>query len=96
VVVDDLNVEGVAGTPDEADPPPLVHSDAELPNAVTLELLEAIRRRHPKILQGCGRVEHPQLPKCHALDVGPQSFDRLPAEEALGVSVLEGLDHAQP
>jgi len=95
VVVDDLDVEGVAGTPDEADPPLLVHPDAELPGTFTLELFEAIRRGHPQVLQDRGRVEHPELPKGDALNVWPKTLDGLPLEEALGVAVLEGLDHAK-
>lgn len=84
----------MAGTPDEADPPLLVHADAELPRTITFELLKAIRQRHPQILQDRGRVEHPELPKCDLLDIGAKSLDGLSPEQALGVAVLEGLDHA--
>ena len=94
MVVDDLDVESMAGTPDEADPPLLVHADAELPRTITFELLKAIRRRHTQILQDRGRVEHPELPKGDSLDIGAKSLDGLSPEEALGVAVLEGLDHA--
>jgi hypothetical protein len=96
VVIDNLDVERVAGTPDEAEPPLLIHPNAELPGAVTLELLKAIRRRHPQILQDRGRVEHPELTKGDSLDIGAKSFDGLPREEALGVAVLERLDHTAP
>jgi len=95
VVVDDFDVEGVAGPPDEADPPLLIHSDAELPGPVALELLKAIRRGHPQIFEDRGRIEHPELPKGDTLDIRAQSLDRLSTEEALCVAVLEGLDHVR-
>lgn len=96
MVVDDLNVESMTGTPDEADPPLLIHPDAVLPGTVPFELLEAIRRRHPQILQDRSRVEHSKLPERRPLDVWAQSFDGLTTEELLGVAVLEGLDHSEP
>ncbi len=95
MVVDDLDVESMAGTPDEADPPLLIHPDAVLPGTVPFQLLKPIRRRHPQILQDRRRVEHSQFPERRPLDVRAQSLDRLATEESLGVAVLEGLDHAE-
>jgi len=96
MVVDDLDVVCIPRPPHETDPPLTIDADAMLPGPITLELLQPIGRRDPQVLDCCRRIEHPKLPQTQALDLPSQPLDPLPSEEALGVPVLEALDHAGP
>jgi hypothetical protein len=51
VIVGYLDLESIAIAPGEADPPLVVDSYAVLSLAAPLQLLQAIARRHPKILR---------------------------------------------
>jgi hypothetical protein len=93
VVVDDLDLEGVTATPDEADPPLAIDPDAVLPRSIPFQLLESIRWRDPQVFDPLGSVEHPQLPEADPLNVRPEALHALALEEALGVSICEALDH---
>ena len=57
MVVNYLNVEGIAIFPCEANPPLIVDPDAELTTAVTREGLEPIARRHPQIIERLRVIE---------------------------------------
>ncbi len=48
VLVDDLDVEGLGGAPDEADAPLIVDADAVLASAIAPERLEALAGRYPR------------------------------------------------
>ena len=49
VVVDDLDVEGTGGAPDEADAPRVVDADAVLAGTIALERLEPIAGRNAEV-----------------------------------------------
>jgi hypothetical protein len=59
MVVNDLDVVGVAVSPREADAPLVVDSDAELPRTPPAELLEVIARRHAEIIKDDCRIQLP-------------------------------------
>jgi len=93
MVVDDLNVESIPRTPAETDPPLLVHANAVLSLAATFELLESVSGRYTEVLKdGCG-VQHLELSKRNSLDTRPELPDGFTPKEALGVPVLEALEH---
>ena len=58
MVVDDLNVMGVASDPAEADPPLVVDTDAVLAETIRGELLQTIRWRHSEVSKTCRGIEH--------------------------------------
>src|SRR5512139_3962973 len=93
VIVDDLDVVGVAFAPSEADTPLVVDADAELAFAPAAEFLESVAGRRSKIVQHDGSVQLPQPPERHAPDVGSESPDRFPLEEPFRVGVAESADH---
>ena len=51
VIINDLNVVGIAVVPSKADPPLIVDPDAVLTGSVALELLEPISWRHSQIIE---------------------------------------------
>jgi hypothetical protein len=93
MVVDDFNVECIPRAPAKTDSPLLVHADAVLPLPVTLELFQSVSRRDPQILKDGRCVQHPEFPKRNSLDTRPELPDGFTPKKALGVSVLEALDH---
>lgn len=94
VVVDDLDVEGIGGTPDEADAPLIVDADAVLASTIALERLEAIAGRNAQVGEGVGRIEDDEFPKRDALKAGGQTTRAATLKERFRVRVAEGANHA--
>ncbi len=94
MIIDNLNVMGVARAPPKADPPQSVDADAVLPQSVALQFFQPVRGRYAKVIERGRSVEHPELPKGGTLHIGPQPPDRLTMKKSIGVSILETLDHA--
>ena len=94
VVVDDLDVEGIGGTPDEADAPLIVDADAALASTIVLERLEAIAGRYAQVGEGVGRIEDDEFPKRNALKAGGQTTRAATLKERFRVRVAEGANHA--
>jgi hypothetical protein len=57
VIVNDLDLMGVALLPSEADAPLVVHAGPVLPGTVAPELLQSLPRRDPEILQRLGGID---------------------------------------
>ena len=95
VVVDDLDVEGIGGAPDEADAPLIVDADAVLASTIALERLEAISGRNAQVGEGVGRIEDDEFPKRDALKAGGQTTRAATLKERFRVGVAEGADHAR-
>lgn len=85
VVVDDLDVEGVGGAPDEADAPLVVDADAVLARTVALERLEPITGRDAQVGEGVGRIENDEFPKRDALKTGRQTTRAATVKERVRV-----------
>jgi hypothetical protein len=96
VIVNDLDLVRIAILPTEADSPLVIDADAVLARAITAELLEAIPRRHPEILQLLGGINHDQLPEHHPDQFGGKAADTLTPEQSLGIRIGEALDHPKP
>ena len=94
VVVDDLDVEGIGGAPDEADAPLIVDADAVLASTIALERLEPIAGRNAQVGEGVGRIEDDEFPKRDALKAGGQTTRAATLKERFRVGVAEGADHA--
>jgi len=84
VVVGELDLSRAFRRPYEADPVLIIHPDAVLPTAVTLEGLKAVRRRYPEIVQGRRSIQQIEFAPCH----GPTA-QRAGASCRLGVSAME-------
>ena len=95
VVVDDLDVEGIGGAPDEADAPLIVDADAVLADTIAPERLEPIAGRNAQVGDGFGRIEDDELPKRDALKAGGQTTRAATLKERFRVGVAEGADHAR-
>jgi len=58
VVVDDLDVMGVAAEPSEANSELVVDTDAVLTDTIASKFFKSIGRRHPEVCKCGGGVEH--------------------------------------
>jgi hypothetical protein len=85
MVVNDLNLEGVTLSPLEADTPPIVHTNAVLALALSLQWLQPVPWEHRKRSEVWCRVKHVELAKGCALD-GLKPAYRIPAEQALSIA----------
>jgi hypothetical protein len=95
VVVSYLDVCGTSGGPGEADAPLVVDADAVLTLAVAVQLLEAVARRNPKVVDVIGGVEDQKLAVSNSLKVGAELADVRATPYELGFLIRERLDHSQ-
>jgi hypothetical protein len=94
VIVDDLDVVGIAFPPPEADPPLIVDPDTVLTGSIAAKTFETVAGWHAKIVQLLGGVQHPKLSQGHPLDTRSESPGGSPVEQPLGVPITQALDHA--
>jgi hypothetical protein len=95
VIVDDLDLVGVAILPAKADAPLLVHTNTVLANSIAPELLQPITRRHAKVAELLGRVHHHKFAQHRALEIRRISSDGLASEQSLGIAIGEGVNHGE-
>lgn len=94
MIVDNLDLVGMAVLPHETDPPLVIDPDAMLPLSVTSQCLESIAWRHPQVLKQRRSVQLSQFPEGYSLDVRRNRLGPLTSEELLGFRVPEALNHA--
>jgi hypothetical protein len=93
VVVDNLDVFGVAAGPAKANTPLVIDPNAVPAGPVSHQFLEAVSGGSSKINKtGCG-IEQDEFSQSDALQIGRESPDRLPLEEPLGVAATKATDH---
>lgn len=88
MVVYDLDAFGARVRPAKADAILIVHSNAVLARAVTLEDLQSIARRYSKIFKRSRDLQLPKLASCNRLDADEPS-DSSAVGERLSVGILE-------
>jgi hypothetical protein len=88
VVVDDLDVMSAVRLPDKTDAPLVVHTNAVLTFAFTLQRFEPVSRRDSQTSQLGSRMKLQQFASCRSFDV-PESSDRPTVEQSLGVGTGE-------
>ena len=93
MIVDDLNVKGIAVFPDEADAPLVVDPDAVLPHTIPAEPLETVARRDPEILKRFDRMEEDELPQCCPNNLRGEPPGPLAEKHALGLRVAKAPNH---
>ena len=91
MVIHNFNVIGFTVTPDKTNPPLIVNPDTMLSVPISLERLETVAWRNPKILQLLGGMKIEELATGHSLD-GPKSSYWPIFEESLGFRASERSD----
>jgi hypothetical protein len=74
VVVDDLHVEGVSGTPVEADPPLRVDPDGMLAATISPEGFESVSRGDPEVFERVRSVQEHELAESGPLKLGRKAL----------------------
>ena len=74
MIINDLDVKGVAGAPYEADPPLFIDANAVLARPFSFEGLKPVARRCSKILKRVCGIEKNQLSKGDTLKIGWKTF----------------------
>ena len=92
MVVDHLDLLGVAVLPHETDPVLIVDPDAVLPTTVPSERLEVVARERAQVVEALRGVELDQLALSDPGNAAEPSR-RIPMEEGFGISIPEGPDH---
>ena len=92
VIVDDLDVMGVAVAPDEADSEPVVDPDAVLTPSVAAQRFQPVSGEDRQIPKLVGRVQLAELPLRDTGD-GLKTAGRPPVEEPLGFFRPERPNH---
>lgn len=95
MVVDDLDVVRVPGSPAETDPPLLVDTNAVLPRPIPFQLLQAVAGRDTKVIEHRSGIEHSELPENDLLDLRTQLANGVAVKKTLSVVVPEALDHVR-
>jgi hypothetical protein len=93
VVVDDLNIVNAVRLPSETNPPLIVHSDAELTFAITLQCLKPVSRWDAQASNLSSSMNLQQLPSGRSLDV-TKSSNTSAVEQRFGIGARERADHA--
>jgi hypothetical protein len=93
MIIHNFDIESVAFTPLETDPPLVINADAVLTRSITAKQLKTIGRRDAQVLQGDCTIQHTQLAESHLLHV-VREFPRESAPEyLLRLFALERPDH---
>ena len=95
MIVNNLDLVGIAILPPKADPPLLIDANTVLSGPIASEFLEAIAWWRPEIVEGAGGIHDDELSKhCPPQVAGIMSHGLAP-KEPFGVSVPEALDHLE-
>jgi hypothetical protein len=95
VIVNDLNLVGVALSPPETHAPLIVDPNAMLASPIAVQPLQSVAWRDAEIAEALGGVQRHELPQHDALEVSRKSSHALAREEALGIAVGKGRDHRE-
>lgn len=92
MIIDDLDRLRPAVLPHEANPPLIVDPDAKLAGAVSLQGLQTIPRRNPKVLQRPSTVQVKKLSASYSVDAREPRHMPIP-EQGRSVLATERPDH---
>ena len=95
MVVDELDLVGMAVDPLETDAPLIVHANAVLSGAIAAELFQLIATRDTEVGQPQRGVDVSQLAQHHAAKVRRVVPYRLTTPQALGIAIGEAPDHSR-
>lgn len=94
MIIDDLNIEGVAVFPAKTDPPLIIDANAMLAGPIAFELLQPVARWNPEILESLGSIDEPQLAKHRPVQLGREPAHTLALKDTLCLPIGEALNHA--
>src|SRR5258705_3472033 len=94
VVVNEFDVPGAAGTPGEADAPLVVDANAVLTGPGAGELLQAVARRHPQVVDVLGGGDENEHVVCESAELLTEDLNVLAPPDRLGVLIPERADHS--
>jgi len=94
VVVAELDVVRMTVDETEADAPLVIDRNGVLPDAVSLERMEPISRRHAQVRDLERRVDGFELPERAPRHIGGHLLGLAGSEQLLGLPVSKGLDHS--
>ena len=89
MIIDDLDVIGVAIAPCKADAPAVIDPNAILSGSIPSQLFQAVGGGNLQIMEGMRIIKHAQFPQSDLLDVRWQPAGALAGEELLGLMILE-------
>ena len=95
MVVDDFDVVRIGVFPSEADASLIVDTDTVLARAIPFQLLKAVPRRHPRVVERLGGIHGDQFPQHHPAEFRRVSSHRLAAEQARRITIAKTLDHGK-
>lgn len=93
MIVRNLYVKRIPVLPAEANPPLVVHADAVLACALSLQGFQVVAIRRPQVVQAAGLMQQQQFPPCRALDLRRQPPGRLIVEQLFGFVAGEAAYH---
>jgi hypothetical protein len=93
VIVDDLYIVSIAGTPSEANAPLIIDPDTVLTSPVAFQDLQPVARRNAEKVKSRRGIDLQQLPMRNSLYVGRESSTVLAPKELFRVSIRKALDH---
>ena len=93
MVVNDLDIMGVAILPTEANTPLVIDTDTVLAAPSSSELLQSITRRYSQIGQCLGRVQSDELSQHGSEKICRKTSDWFAIEQAFRGPIGEAFDH---
>jgi hypothetical protein len=94
MVINNLDISGLAADPFETDTPLVIDADAILACSISPELLESVAGNGRQVLQIFCAIEVKQFAASSALDIRRQISRNLPVENLFGFFRRKSLDHA--
>ena len=93
MIIDDLNIVGMAGAPNKAEAPLRVDANAVLTCARAFQSFQPISGRNAQAVKNRRGIQHQQLAKCRPLHIRAELSRPFPTEQRFGIPAVERLDH---
>ncbi len=95
MVIDDLDLPGIAVAPYQADTPLLVDANTVPSPSISPQGFQPVAGRRPQIVEPPSRVDRQELGPRPPLDLHRQASDGMAREDGRGALVGEALDHGR-
>lgn len=94
MIINDLDLMGIAFPPSEADAPLIVDTDTVLPFAVAYQLLQAVGRGDAQVVERFRSIQEQEFSQRRPAQRPGEPRLSFAEEDALGLLVAEAADHA--
>lgn len=95
VIVNNLDVPGIAITPVETNAPLRVDANAMLPKPVPAKNFQPVAGRDPQVIEATSRINRDQLGASPLLDLQGQSANGMACKDGRRILAGKALDHGQ-